>query len=142
MTRGRRPSTGLDGAIEIAKMKGTVIKFLLQQETAFSFLIQTLTSIIFVRIHYKNRLHASIQEIETEFHELIARLRLLPASEVVVRQLWLYSRRGVWRYFVITDTGIEEIGVDGLPAGAPKERSVTGAGGIVREKAEVTTVQT
>jgi hypothetical protein len=141
MTRGRRPTTGLDGAIEIAKVRGTVIKFLPQQETAFSFLIQTLISIIFVRIRYSNRLHASVPEIETEFLELIIRLRLLPASGIVVRQLWIYSRSGIWRYFIITETGIEEIGVDGLPAGAPVKRSVSGAGGTVSEKAEVTTVQ-
>jgi hypothetical protein len=117
------------------------MEFLPDPATPANFLIQTPSSITFVRVRFASRLHGSLAEILTEFREPIDRLRSIPASENVGRELWIYSRYGLWRYFLITDMLVEEIGSDGMPASTPVKRSVEGAGETVKEKPEVTTVQ-
>jgi hypothetical protein len=141
MTKGRPPKTGLDGAVLMGKMRGMVMEFLPDPATPANFLIQTPSSITFVRVRFASRLHGSLAEILTEFHEPIERLRSIPASENIGRELWIYSRRGGWRFFSIMETGIEEIGMDGLPVAALKKQSVTEDGGTEHEIAEVSTGQ-
>jgi hypothetical protein len=141
MTKGRPPKTGLDGAVLMGKRRGMVMEFLPDPATPANFLIQTPSSITFVRVRFASRLHGSLIEILTEFREPIERLRSIPASENIGRELWIYSRYGFWRYFLITDMLVEEIGSDGMPASTPVKRSVEGAGETVKEKPGVTTVQ-
>jgi hypothetical protein len=141
MTRGRRPTTGLDDAFQTALMRGTVMKFFPESEIVCNFLIQNPASVIFVCIRYASRLHGTLQEIETEFRELIVRLRSIPGSGPVIRELWLYSRYGTWRYFRIRDTGIEEISREGISVTIPEKEPVVNAGKMAKEGTGITLVQ-
>jgi hypothetical protein len=66
-----------------------------------------------IRLQNAPRLYGTLAEIEREFYDAIARLRLHPAGGPVSRELWLYSRYGVLRFFRVEDAGIMEIGADG-----------------------------
>jgi hypothetical protein len=48
-----------------------------------------------VRVQNAMRLYATVAEIEWEFLDTIARLRVHPSGGPVSRELWLYSRYGV-----------------------------------------------
>ena len=38
-----------------------------------------------------------------------------PLQVIILKELWIYSRYGIWRFFRIEDTGIVEICQDGTP---------------------------
>mgnify|MGYP001275821583 CR=1 FL=1 len=129
MTRGRQPTKNRDAGIAMAKMRGTVMQFVPEAGMVCTFMIRGAGRIIFVRIKRASRLHCGVTELAADHDDLIARLRTLPGVGPVIRELWLYSKKGVWRYFRVTDTGIEETGPDGellIPAGKPS----AGAGAV------------
>lgn len=129
MTRGRQPTKNRDAGIERAGARGTVMQFVPEAGMVCNFMIRGAGRIIFVRIKRAARLHGKVPELAADHDELIAGLRTLPGSGPVTRELWLYSKKGIWRYFRVTDTGIEETGPDGellLPAGKPS----AGAGAV------------
>jgi len=113
MTRGRPPQKGLDDAIPVARMRGAVLHFRQEEECAADFEILSADQIIIVRVKRTRRLHCSIQEIKEQFSEPILRLRSLPASAFLYRELWVWSQYGTWRFFRLLDTGIVEIDRDG-----------------------------
>jgi hypothetical protein len=47
------------------------------------------------------------------------RLRSFPSSGLILKELWTYSRYGIWRFFRIVDTGMVEICQDGTPLKNP-----------------------
>lgn len=127
MTRGRRPTTGLDEAIVTARARGEVMKFCPEPERVCDFVIRSPGHVVFVRVQRVSRLHCSPKNIEAECSETINLIRSLPGSGPVSRELWIYSRHG-WRYFRIGDTGIERIGKDGMPAPEPENKPVATPG--------------
>ena len=109
MTRGRLPKKGLDDAILVAMARGTVMIFLHNKETLCDFMIISNGHLIFVRVRTAIRIHCTREEIEREFRDPIMQLRYVPGPGPVIRELWVYSRYGIWRFFRIEDTGIVEI---------------------------------
>jgi hypothetical protein len=114
MTKGRRPTTGLDDAILTARARGEVMKFCPDLERVCDFMIRSTGHLVFVRVKRVSRLQCTQKEIEKECNETIQLLRSLPGSGPVIRELWIYTRHG-WRYFRVGDTGIERIDKDGMP---------------------------
>jgi len=117
------------------------MKFFPESETVCNFLIRSSACLIFVRIRYASRLHGTLPEIEAEYREPIFRFRSIPGSGPVIRELWLYSRYGTWRYFRIKDTGIEEISREGISVTIPEKEPVVNAGKMAKEGAGMTLVQ-
>jgi len=109
MTRGRPPQKGLDEAIPVAKLRGSILHFKQVEECAADFEILSADRIIIVRVKRTRRLHCSIPEIEKQFSEPILRLRSLPASAFLYRELWVWSQYATWRFFRLLDAGIVEI---------------------------------
>jgi len=108
MTRGRQPTKNRDAGIAMAQMRGTVMQVVPDAGMVCDFMIRGAGRIIFVRIKRAPRLHCGIPELAAEYAEQIAGLRTLPGSGPVTRELWLYSKKCAWRYFRVTETGIEE----------------------------------
>ena len=75
--------------------------------------------LIFVRVRTAIRIHCTREEIEREFRDPIMQLRYVPGPGPVIRELWVYSRYGIWRFFRIEDTSIMEICQDGTPLKNP-----------------------
>jgi len=70
--------------------------------------------VVFVRVKRSRCLHCSVAEMEALYRESILRLRAIPLSPSVRRELWVCSRYGRWRFFRIMENGIEEKAVPGV----------------------------
>lgn len=120
MSRGRQPTKNRDTGIAMAQVRGTVMQFVPDPARICDFMIRGAGRIVFVRIKRAARLHCGVPELADEYKEQISRLRMLPGSGPVTRELWLYSKKCAWRYFRVTDAGMEEISPVGellIPAG-------------------------
>lgn len=115
MTRGRPPQKGLDVAIPIAQERGKVMEFRQSSENLCEFLIIGNGCLAVVRVRKARRLHGTIVDVETDFSDTVIQARTIPCGGPVSRELWLYSRFCVMRFFRIMDTGLTEIDRYGLP---------------------------
>ena len=113
MTRGPESTTGFAAALPVARQRGHVDRFLHGQGSRAEFLIAGSVMLAIVRLHKASRLHGTVADIAAAFREVIEDLRMYPAVGPVSRELWLFSRYGVLRYFRVEDSGILEIGPDG-----------------------------
>lgn len=119
MTRGRLPKKGLEDAILVSQARGTVMIFQQNKEKLCDFMIIGNGHLVFVRIRTTMRIRTLREEFEREFQEPIMRLRSFPSSVQILKELWIYSRYGTWRFFRIEDTRIVEICQDGTPRKNP-----------------------
>lgn len=132
MIRGPLPSKGFDAALPVARARGHVEHFRRMRGNTADLMVSGSGILAIIRIQNAPRLYLTLAEIAREFSDAIARLRLHPAGGPVSRELWLYSRYGVLRFFRVLDDGIVEIGADGkvLAAGpvvpAPAGRAGSG----------------
>ncbi|MFA4861293.1 hypothetical protein [Methanoregula sp.] len=155
MNRGPLPAIGLDAALPFARARGQVTLFQRSPGTTGHMMIAGSGCLTVVTIQKAPRLHETLAEVERDYYDVLARIRIVPGGGPVSRELWLYSRYGVLRFFRVEDQGIVELSSDGrilvtLPAGpavtrpaAPPARpggtlaahdqpSVTGCGGETR----------
>jgi hypothetical protein len=56
---------------------------------------------------------ATIQELTDEFKEEIAQLRLIARDTAITAELWLRSKHGTWRFFLVTPNSLVEIDREG-----------------------------
>ncbi len=122
MTRGRKSTTGLDHAIEIARTRGTVMQFCDgdEEEMACDFLIRNFSHLAFVRVKRSPRSRCSLDDIEAGFDEQIAELRaILLVAAGVLCELWTYTKHGRWRFYRIEKDGLSEIDRQGNPLERP-----------------------
>jgi hypothetical protein len=115
MTRGRPPKKGLADAATVATGRGTVMCFMRTTESPCDFMIKSNDKLIFVSVRKAVRLCETREKMEREFQESIIWLRSFPVSANIIRELWIYSRRGIWRFFRIEQGGIVEICQDWTP---------------------------
>jgi hypothetical protein len=113
MIRGPLPSRGFDAALPVARARGHVEHFRRMRGNTADLMVSGGGFLAIIRLQNTPRLWQDIPEIEWQFADAIARLRLHPAGGPVSRELWLYSRYGVLRFFRILENGIVEIGADG-----------------------------
>jgi hypothetical protein len=113
MTRGRLPKKGLGDAIHVAMARGIVMTFLQSMESVCDFMIMGNGTLVFVRVRKARRIRGTREEIEREFQDTLGQIRSFPSSDLIIRELWIYSRYGIWRFFRVGDTGIVEICQDG-----------------------------
>jgi hypothetical protein len=99
----------------VAKARGTVMSFLQNRESICDFMIMGNGNLVVVRVRKARCIRGTREEIEKEFREPIIGLMSFPSSGLILKELWTYSRYGIWRFFRIEDTGIVEICQDGMP---------------------------
>lgn len=130
MSRGPLPSKGFDAALPVARARGHVEHFRRMRGNTADLMVSGGGILAVIRLQNAPRLYGTIAEIAREFYHAIARLRVHPAGGPVSRELWLYSRYGVLRFFRVEEAGIVELGADGkelskglevpaIPAGHP-----------------------
>jgi hypothetical protein len=115
------PVKGITDAIQVARTRGSIMRFLPDTGSVSTFLINGGGLLVFVRIRNVQRLYGTLMEMEAECRESVTRLRLLPGSGTILRELWCYSRHGNWRYFRVGDSDMTEIGPQGLPLTVPAQ---------------------
>ncbi|MEN6395972.1 MAG: hypothetical protein ABFC78_05760 [Methanoregula sp.] len=109
MSRGPPPTKGFDIAMPIALMRGRVMLFQSLPDHVCNFTIAGNGIFALVRLMSATRLHATIAEITWNYSDAVAGLCTIPFGGPVSRELWLYSRYGVLRFFRVTVEGLEEI---------------------------------
>ena len=125
MSRGRPPTKGMDIAMPVAKARGRVIELVQNGDTPGDFEIIVGGIVTFVSFCRADPFRCTPAEIEVENRVRIARLRSVPASAHILRELWIYSKYGSLRLFRVEDTWLLEIGPDGLPLGAGPANGAT-----------------
>jgi hypothetical protein len=109
MRRGPQISQGLALVLPFALKRGHVMIFMATLLNLADLLITGNGLFVLVRVQLARRIRAGIGEIETEFADAIAGLRLVPRTGPVSCELWLYSRHGTLRHFRVEDSRIVEI---------------------------------
>ncbi len=113
MTRGPESVTGFAAALPVARRRGHVDLFRHGQGSRAEFLIAGSVLVVIVRLRRATCLHGAVADIAAAFREAIDDLRQYPAGGPVSRELWLFSRYGVLRFFRVEESVITEIGPDG-----------------------------
>jgi hypothetical protein len=119
MTRGRLPKKGLEDAILVAKARGAVMNFLQNRDSLCDFMIVGNDNLVVVRVRKARCIRNSREDFEREFQDPIKGLRSFPSSGLILKELWIYSRYGIWRFFRMEDTVMIEICQDGTPLKNP-----------------------
>jgi len=128
MSRGRQPIVAQEDAKPVAEKRGTVMHYQLEPGSLCDFSIMGPERVAFVRVKRVRRLCCAIEEIARKFAPDIAALRIIASVPAISREIWIYSPKGVFRFFRICDASIIELGRDGMqlatgPALAPAAAS-------------------
>ena len=115
MTPGPEPREAIRQAIKNAAARGKVIHRDLLKEARFQFIIFCACLTIFVRVRRTRSHLMSPEDCAVEYRMDILRLRRVPLTGVVSRELWLLTPWGTWQYFRILDDRVIEIRADGTP---------------------------
>ena len=119
MSRGPRPHRALAEAMPIAQLRGVVQMSGLGPERIFDISIVSRLPITFARVMFAPQILAAIVEIADDFKDEITQLRIIARDAAITAELWLRSKHGTWRFFLVTATGLVEIDREGksLPVG-------------------------
>ncbi len=113
MTRGPRPHRALAEAVPIAKARGIVQMALSGTERVFDIAIVSKIPVTFARVMFAPAILETILQLADEFREEIAQLRVIARDVAITAELWLRSKHGTWRFFLVTPNSLVEIDRDG-----------------------------
>jgi hypothetical protein len=112
----------LEEAIPIAKARGIVQLTLSGPERIFDISIVSKIPVTFARVMFAPAILASIQQLAGDFKEEIAQLRIIARDAAITAELWLRSKNGTWRFFLVMPDSLVEIDREGkllLPGSGP-----------------------
>ena len=112
-TRGPRPHRALAEAVPIAKARGIVQMTLSGPERIFDIAIISKVPVTFARVMFAPAILATIHELTDEFKEEIAQLRVIARDAAITAELWIRSKHGTWRFFLVTPDFLVEIDREG-----------------------------
>jgi hypothetical protein len=115
MSRGPRPHRALAEAIPIAKARGIVQLAMSGPERVFDIAIVSKIPVTFSRVMFAPEILAAIQQLADDFKEEIAQLRIIARDKAITAELWLRSKHGTWRFFLVTPDSLVEIDREGKP---------------------------
>jgi hypothetical protein len=115
MTPARWSPRALKDAIPIAQMRGLIQLAGKGPERLFDINIVSKIPIAFIRVKFAPEILASLTEIAVDFREEIRRLRLIARDAAVTAELWLRSKHGTWRFFLVTEKDLIELDRNGWP---------------------------
>jgi hypothetical protein len=113
MSRGPRPHRALEEAIPIAKARGIVQLAMSGPERIFDIAIISKIPVTFARVMFAPGILATIQQLADDFKEEIAQLRIIARDAAITAELWLRSKHGTWRFFLVTQNSLVEIDREG-----------------------------
>src|SRR5665647_794420 len=109
MSRGPRPHRALAEAIPIAKSRGIVQMALGGPERIFDIAIISKVPVTFARVMFAPTILATTRQITDDFKEEIAQLRIIARDAVITAELWLRSKHGTRRFFLVMPNSLVEI---------------------------------
>ena len=113
MSRGPRPHKALEEAIPIAKDRGIVQVTLAGPERIFDIAIVSKIPVAFVRVMFAPKILATIPEIAEYYKSEIAQLRIVAKDPAITAELWIRSKHGTWRFFLVAPSTLVEIDREG-----------------------------
>jgi hypothetical protein len=128
MTRGREPAFGLGAALPVARARGRVMQFRHSPDNTADFLISGSRCIALIAIRKARRLHAPLAEIARDYSGTVNELSTIPTGGPVSREIWLYSRFGILRFFRVGTDGLVELDFHGQPIETTPPEPVLPAG--------------
>jgi len=119
MSRGPRPHRALAEAIPIAKERGIVQLTQSVPERIFDIAIVSKVPVTFTRVMFAPEIFATPRQLGDDFNEEIVKLRIIARDKAITAELWLRSKQGTWRFFLVTPDSLVEIdrGGDRLVSG-------------------------
>ena len=118
MTRGIRPHRAFAEAIPIAQARGLIQKAMSGPEQIFDIAIVSNVPYAFARVMFAPEILAPIAELAEYYTKEIARLRLIARAVAGCAELWIRSKHGSWRFFLVTPDSLAEIDREGRLLGA------------------------
>jgi hypothetical protein len=115
VSRGPPPTTAIDDALKVARTRGFVTACKRDRDSVCDFVIHAMAYTAVVTIVRSRRLHGSLVEMERDWAERLARLRLVPPGLCRSLELWACSPRGVLRFFRLSGPGLIELDRNGEP---------------------------
>ena len=115
MSRGPRPHKAIAEAIPIARARGVVQLSTSGPERVYDISIISKIPITFARVMFAPEILATIQQLAEDFSKEIAQLRIIARDAAVTAELWLRSKHGTWRFFLVTTNSLVEIDRNGKP---------------------------
>ena len=115
MTRGRKPLIALREAEVIGAQRGTMLLTPGRREDYFDLIVFENYISVFVRVKRSITHLGDPLQILAMYRREIIRIRSVPLTAVVARELWVRSPRGRWQFFRIPVDSIVEIRQDGTP---------------------------
>ena len=82
-------------------------------ERIFDIAIISKIPVTFARVMFAPEILASIPELADYFKKEIAQLRIIARDAAITAELWLRSKHGTWRFFLVTPNSLVEIDRDG-----------------------------
>jgi hypothetical protein len=113
MTRGPRPHQALKDAVPIAKARGFIQLTMSGPERIYDISIVSKIPIAFARVMFAPKILATILELAEYYEKEIANLRLIARDAAITAELWIRSRHGTWRFFLVTPSTLVEIDREG-----------------------------
>ncbi len=118
MNRSIRPHKTFAEAIPIAQARGLVQKAMSGPEQIFDLAIVSKIPYTFARVMFAPEILAPIAELAEYYAKEIARLRLIARAVAGNTELWIRSKHGSWRFFLVTPDSLAEIDREGKLLGA------------------------
>ena len=115
MSRGPRPHKALSEAIPIARARGIVQLAVSGPERIFDIAIISKIPVTFTRVMFAPKILATTRQLADDFKEEIAQLRIIARDAAITSELWLRSKHGTWRFFLVTPDSLIEIDREGKP---------------------------
>lgn len=113
MSRGPRPHRALAEAIPIAKARGIIQMAMGGPERIYDISIVSKVPVTFIGIMFAPKIIAAIPELAEYYRNDLARLRLVARDAAIAIELWIRSRHGTWRFFLVTPSSLVEIDREG-----------------------------
>ncbi|MGD0079083.1 MAG: hypothetical protein ABSB80_00365 [Methanoregula sp.] len=115
MTRGRPPDQALREAKAIARRQGKLCENSRGRGLLYDFAIHLAFLTIYVQVRRMKTVASTAEDILSACARDIARIRRVPATAVLIRELWVRSPTGTWRYFLVLDDLLVEIPPEAMP---------------------------
>jgi hypothetical protein len=113
MARGRKPLIALSEAKHIAQKRGEVRYFRHEQDMICSFVIYIVGLVAHVRIRRVERIRITHEWLEREAAADLAALRFIVSSPEISRELWVYTPKGLFRFFRVLADSVAELDRNG-----------------------------
>ena len=84
-------------------------------ERIFNIAIISKIPVTFSRVMFAPEILATIQDLAEYYKKEIAQLRVIARDAAITAELWLRSKHGTWRFFLVTPNSLVEIDRDGKP---------------------------